>query len=841
MPFARGTSARTTAYEGDDGRIWIIIHDCAALMGSWDGVLARGHGEYSDEILVDQVVEFGNAKNGVKMRFGHPVMSSTALGTLIGFATNFEKVPHPEKAETWTAKCDVHLSPTAEKGEWDRRAYIVDMAEQHPDAFALSISAPRADKAWRDPEENYISSEEYWEMEREDRKLCKGPFARIANLSAIDFVDEGAVTHDGLLAQFSGRFDTSVLASQAMQTIDVYRLRHHIELDDMQALVGLWLASHGEHVPYAPTVGTVLSSAEREAIAELDQTFETFGESITFTKAAEVFARYFEWREQQKEPLHTPFITRQSNSGDTTMLEKQQVKNVLLGSGLSEAAQAQLAERNYADMDALVAAIHAARTNSTQTPATNNQYQSNQGTPQGTSDDDETDWVALEKKQAKKNVLMGMLRESGLPKISQDELASRNYNGHQDMVVAIESKRQELAQWAEMMAIDTGGGAPRQPVIYGYNMRTGEEEVRMMVRDLVDENYTPPADLITFSGPLEAYKAFWGNDPVIGEFNPARRSIGYTAAAERGHFPQLLAEEFNKVFYSAYANYGRPWEECTVHREFKDLRDVNWKEMGEAPRLFNVEEGKPYGTIKLGERSESFGMHKEGGIFHITLETWINDDLHVFRDAPKKLASALWKSVLKDWHLMFLLNGGAGPTMSDGKPFYHSSRNNVAALPFNYQNWTSIGQTLYYHKELGSGDPLGGLTAPKKILHNKYLEDTIIRELGSALIPHSANNTINTAAADNDSNNAARASIQKMMITMPFWPNQKHYRLLPDKKFIPSFGMGTLKGHKKPMLVQNKSEKSPLMFDRDVWGYKIRYFYGFGAINPSGSFWGNPS
>jgi len=54
------------------------------------GVTKDSRGEF-DDISLNSVVELGNkVKTGVKSRFGHPNMSSTALGTFFGQGAEFQ-------------------------------------------------------------------------------------------------------------------------------------------------------------------------------------------------------------------------------------------------------------------------------------------------------------------------------------------------------------------------------------------------------------------------------------------------------------------------------------------------------------------------------------------------------------------------------------------------------------------------------------------------------------------------------------------------------------------------------------------------------------------------------
>ena len=53
---------------------------------------ARGHDLFLNQQFLDDVVKLGNDNpKGIKARFGHPNMCSTALGTFIGRYKNFHK------------------------------------------------------------------------------------------------------------------------------------------------------------------------------------------------------------------------------------------------------------------------------------------------------------------------------------------------------------------------------------------------------------------------------------------------------------------------------------------------------------------------------------------------------------------------------------------------------------------------------------------------------------------------------------------------------------------------------------------------------------------------------
>ena len=166
---------------------------------------AKGHGVHLDEEFLDDVVRLGNEKPrvGVKMRFGHPNMCSTALGTFLGRAKNFRR-------DGLTVKADAFISDTAkETPNGDLHSYVFDIAEKEPDMFGTSIVFTPGDHYKRD--EKGVKYKYSWDAgawvdadgnEKERGMLSLETFVEIEKLHADDFVDDPA-TNDGLFSQSS--------------------------------------------------------------------------------------------------------------------------------------------------------------------------------------------------------------------------------------------------------------------------------------------------------------------------------------------------------------------------------------------------------------------------------------------------------------------------------------------------------------------------------------------------------------------------------------------------------------------------------------------------------------
>lgn len=133
-PVARGLAVGVAedlidAKGGDSGAG--IIRQCAVItVGE-----ALGHDLWIDQEFLSQVSDAINAtETGVKMRFTHPDMSGDGLGSYLGRAKN-------ASIDGNIIRADMHLSKSSRKTpDGDLGGYVMQLAEEDPEAFGLSIA-----------------------------------------------------------------------------------------------------------------------------------------------------------------------------------------------------------------------------------------------------------------------------------------------------------------------------------------------------------------------------------------------------------------------------------------------------------------------------------------------------------------------------------------------------------------------------------------------------------------------------------------------------------------------------------------------------------------------------
>lgn len=174
---------------------------------------AKGHGVHLDNEFVDKVVEEGNAKkSGLKARFGHPNMCSTALGTFIGRYKNFYR-------DGGQARADLYLSTGAKTAPGGNLYdYVLDMAENNPDMFGTSIVFT--------PGKTYKKTADGVKIDPDDLDTENDgkTYTSLEKLHACDVVDDPAANPDGLFSAFN----RESFAAQMTEFLDlhpeIYRL-----------------------------------------------------------------------------------------------------------------------------------------------------------------------------------------------------------------------------------------------------------------------------------------------------------------------------------------------------------------------------------------------------------------------------------------------------------------------------------------------------------------------------------------------------------------------------------------------------------------------------------------
>ena len=197
------------------------------------GVTHDERGEFDDTAL-DKIVELGNQpKMGIKSRFGHPNMSSTALGTFLGRVKNFRR-------DGSIVRADLHIDQTAHKTpDGDLAGYTMELAESDPDAFGSSMVI-HWDEEYRQEKDGSLTKDE--------KGNALPPLIRVKKLMSVDIVDDPAA-NNGLFgmpflsesvkpsAEMTGFLDRFLEQPDAVERVIAFLERYRTNKDEFQTIL----------------------------------------------------------------------------------------------------------------------------------------------------------------------------------------------------------------------------------------------------------------------------------------------------------------------------------------------------------------------------------------------------------------------------------------------------------------------------------------------------------------------------------------------------------------------------------------------------------------------------
>lgn len=213
---------------------------------------AQGHGYRLDDSFIKDVVKHGNKQaNGVKVRFGHPSMSSTALGTFLGRAKHFRL---DDSGEASVARADLFLSATAaDTPSGDLRAYVESLAKADDEALGMSIV--------------FTPGATYRKPDADGRVQKDSPeYATLERLHAADMVDDPAANPSGLLSAWS----QETLAGQVTDFLEMHPEVFELATKHPEILAG-FLAKHESYLERQAQAKGAPAMTDENANDELEQ------------------------------------------------------------------------------------------------------------------------------------------------------------------------------------------------------------------------------------------------------------------------------------------------------------------------------------------------------------------------------------------------------------------------------------------------------------------------------------------------------------------------------------------------------------------------------------------
>jgi len=151
-----------------------------------------------------------------------------------------------------------------------------------------------------------------------------------------------------------------------------------------------------------------------------------------------------------------------------------------------------------------------------------------------------------------------------------------------------------------------------------------------------------------------------------------------SAYATTSDFAILLEAAMHKVLLAAYATTPDSWSRFCAVGSVSDFRVHNRYRLGSFGVLDGLNEHGEFKnkSIPDGEKA-TISASTKGNIIGLSRQAIINDDMGAFNSLAARFGRAARLSIEVDVFALLALNGGLGPTQSDGQPLFHANRSNV--------------------------------------------------------------------------------------------------------------------------------------------------------------------
>lgn len=282
-----------------------------------------------------------------------------------------------------------------------------------------------------------------------------------------------------------------------------------------------------------------------------------------------------------------------------------------------------------------------------------------------------------------------------------------------------------------------------------------------------------------------------------------------------GDFSVLLENVMHKVLQQGYQLASFTWNRFCATGTLSDYRPHNRYSMSTFSDLLPVNEAGEYQNGNLGDgEKQVIRGRRRGRILVITPEIIVNDDLGAFANPARHLGQAAGRTIEKDVYALFALNGGNGPTMSDGQPLFHSSHANIAATS-GAPTVTLIDaarQQMAVQTTPGGGDFLD--ITPEIFLGPLSL-GSLARELNAM--------EFNDETSKNQRRPNVVRGLFRDVVDTPRLSGNAWY-VLAAKEMEPVFEVAFLNGVQTPTISIDEDFRS------DGLAWKVAHRYGVGAV-----------
>lgn len=333
------------------------------------------------------------------------------------------------------------------------------------------------------------------------------------------------------------------------------------------------------------------------------------------------------------------------------------------------------------------------------------------------------------------------------------------------------------------------------------------------------------ANVPRLSGIREGYILITGDKFFDGRYHWENSVVREANETTTTVMANVVLNSMTKRLVADYQGQSRWWEPLATRVALADLKRQDRILLNDFGSLASVGEAAAYATVAWDDGKESYTPSKVGNIVSVTLEMFINDDLHAVRRIPSKLAQAATVTVNETVAALFTANGGVGPAMADTHDVFDAANhqgNLLTTMTTDELQSTSLEAAMTVLEKMtnSAGKRIGVIG--RYLLVPADLRWTAMQLTRSQLLPGSPNNDINPLAGE------------IVPIVVPQFTNAHNWYLVADPRQIECIEVGFLNGREEPELLMQDSPSAGTVFTNDEISYKVRHIYGAGVLDYRG-------
>ncbi|WP_351189364.1 ClpP-like prohead protease/major capsid protein fusion protein [Shewanella sp. TB4-MNA-CIBAN-0142] len=151
--------------------------------------------------------------------------------------------------------------------------------------------------------------------------------------------------------------------------------------------------------------------------------------------------------------------------------------------------------------------------------------------------------------------------------------------------------------------------------------------------------------------------------------------VGLAFTHTSSDFGNIMLDVANKSVLKGWAEAAEIFERIAKKGQLSDFKVAHRVGMGEFKSLPEVKDGAEYKYITIGDHAEKIALATYGGIFTLTRQTVINDDMDMLMGVPMKMGKAAKRTIGDLFWAVLTKNA----KMNDGKALFHADHGNLAS------------------------------------------------------------------------------------------------------------------------------------------------------------------